>query len=92
MRREYGSIPDVGSSKNTTLLSPISAIATDSLRFYTTLTEPTTTCPPDRVLLHLFSFSVRPTSYTRLLILAGISASGTFWSFAAMYRCSFTRR
>jgi hypothetical protein len=50
-RREYGSMPDVGSSRKTTLEPPIRAMHTESLRF----------CPPERFFERTWSFSVRPT-------------------------------
>ena len=46
-RREYGSMPEVGSSRKTMRLPPMKAMPTDSLRF----------CPPDSVLENALRFS-----------------------------------
>lgn len=70
-RREYGSMPEVGSSRNTTLESPMSAIATESLRFM----------PPDSARLCTLTFSVKPTSAMILL-----TAESTYRSTIMGYR------
>jgi len=48
----YGTIPELGSSRNTTLDPPISASATDNLRFI----------PPDRALEYTSRLSASSTS------------------------------
>ena len=50
-RREYGSIPDVGSSRKTTFEPPTRAMHTESLRFW----------PPESCPAGMLTFSVRPT-------------------------------
>ena len=78
--REYGSIPDVGSSRKTTFGRPMNAIASESfLR-----------CPPDRSPVLYASFSESATSFTaaitsRPIIFFGIPPNAAYSS-----RCSFT--
>mmetsp|Transcript_18733 Transcript_18733/g.35696 ORF Transcript_18733/g.35696 Transcript_18733/m.35696 type:complete len:103 (-) Transcript_18733:2371-2679(-) len=66
MRRECGSMPLVGSSRNTTLGLPRKAMDTLSLRFW----------PPDSVYTRACSFSGIPRSVTVLRMPSSCSLSG----------------
>ena len=79
-RREYGSTPLVGSSRNTTLEPPRKARHTESLRFM----------PPESAETRTLAFSVSPTSRSALADSDATSAAGTPLSAAKSARCSFT--
>mmetsp|Transcript_34797 Transcript_34797/g.63335 ORF Transcript_34797/g.63335 Transcript_34797/m.63335 type:complete len:200 (-) Transcript_34797:129-728(-) len=75
-------MPEVGSSRNTTLESPMKAMPTLSLRF----------CPPESDLAFLFRFSVRPTSTIIFSTAPFRAARGTPLKTAYIRRCSRTVR
>ena len=79
-RREYGSIPDVGSSRNTTSGLVTNAIANESLRF----------CPPLRLPVGTSNFSNRATSATASTTAFLVSAERMPPNAAYSVRCSRT--
>mmetsp|Transcript_4347 Transcript_4347/g.18386 ORF Transcript_4347/g.18386 Transcript_4347/m.18386 type:complete len:243 (+) Transcript_4347:2109-2837(+) len=81
-RREYGSMPDVGSSRMTSLGSPRSAIATDSFRFW----------PPEREEESMLVFSVRPTISMASAMDLSLVSWGSCFTSAKRPRCSRTVR
>mmetsp|Transcript_37688 Transcript_37688/g.63426 ORF Transcript_37688/g.63426 Transcript_37688/m.63426 type:complete len:286 (+) Transcript_37688:679-1536(+) len=80
MRRLYGSIPLVGSSRNTTLGLPRKAMERDSLRF----------CPPDSDDTNESVFSSRPTSCSSSVISWSTYCGGMPVKVAYNRMCSFT--
>mmetsp|Transcript_14291 Transcript_14291/g.29201 ORF Transcript_14291/g.29201 Transcript_14291/m.29201 type:complete len:332 (+) Transcript_14291:3232-4227(+) len=82
LRLLYGSMPEVGSSKMTTLLSPIRAIPTESFLFM----------PPESCFEVTFLFSVSPTSAMIFSTSAETLETGTPLKMANMRRCCATVR
>ena len=79
-RREYGSIPEVGSSKKTTSGFVTNAIARDNLRFW----------PPERFPVGVSSFSSSATSATACTTASRNSLRGIPPNAAYSVKCSRT--
>mmetsp|Transcript_6132 Transcript_6132/g.22527 ORF Transcript_6132/g.22527 Transcript_6132/m.22527 type:complete len:203 (+) Transcript_6132:3496-4104(+) len=79
-RLAYGSMPLVGSSRNTILGAPMNASATDSLRF----------CPPDSALVRQVSFSCRSTCVRQRSASASHSLLGMPLIAQTRFTCSAT--